>query len=173
MHEYDEWKEIIPAFPYHGLNTYTYLLSRYGTYSRLVDGNDTLLPTFDFITIQLYEGYAHAEYNITQLGLTPEEVLGDLVNRLTTGWEVDFTTDEALQYDKRDMIRIPTTQLVLGLANGWAGDGKFLLLYPDQLQRTYERLSALSLAPRGFAFWNILDEGKYDPPHNIYILMHF
>ena len=32
LHEYEEWASIVPGFTYHGLNTYAYLLDRYGKY---------------------------------------------------------------------------------------------------------------------------------------------
>ena len=32
LHEYEEWATIQPGFTYHGLNTYAYLLDRYGKY---------------------------------------------------------------------------------------------------------------------------------------------
>ena len=62
LHEYDEWKTLQPGFAYHGHNVYSYLLDRYALYTT---SQGTQLPTFDFVTIQLYEGYSHAEYNIT------------------------------------------------------------------------------------------------------------
>jgi len=37
----------------------------------------------------------------------------------------------------------------------------------SQAEEAYEALAKLDLAPRGFAFWDILDEGKISPqrPH--------
>jgi len=165
LHEYNEWKNTIPTFAYHGLNAYTYLLSRYGTYIPItknvsLETSTVELPTFDFITIQLYEGYSHAEYNITQLSKSPEQVISDLIQRLVKGWNINFQQDPELQYPFQEKIQIPSQRIVIGLANGWAGDGKFLLLYPDEVQRVYEMLKLQKLTPRGFAFWNILDEGK-------------
>jgi hypothetical protein len=29
-----------------------------------------------------------------------------------------------------------------------------------QVEKAYNKLESLNIAPRGFAFWNILDEGK-------------
>lgn len=74
-------------------------------------------------------------------------------------------TDSDLNYPKKGVMAVSPPQLVVGLANGWAGDGKFLLIYPDQVRVSYEALLREGAAPRGFAFWNILDEGRASPQH--------
>jgi hypothetical protein len=72
-----------PNFKYHGHNTYAYLLAKYGktktarpsvdtgadtgTSKTAVTASGTVevevdVDTFDFVTVQLYEGYSHAEY---------------------------------------------------------------------------------------------------------------
>lgn len=48
---------------------------------------------------------------------------------------------------------------MVGVANGWADDKKVLLLLPDELEQAYKRLAQYQMAPRGFGFWNIEDEG--------------
>ena len=68
-----------------------------------------------------------------------------------------------LNYPHSNLLSVPASQLVVGLANGWAGDGKFLLIYPAQAGAAYDALLAAGKAPRGFAFWNILDEGRASP----------
>lgn len=50
-------------------------------------------------------------------------------------------------------------RLVIGLGNGWAGDDKFLLIYPEDISKSYNLLKENQLDPKGFAFWNIKDEG--------------
>eukprot|EP01037_Dinobryon_pediforme_P035004 gene35004-41181_t len=95
LHEYEEWASIVPGFTYHGLNTYAYLLDRYGKYLIKNEGSpsgESYGTTFDFVTIQLYEGYSHAEFNITKSGTLPEEYLLDFVEQVSSGWEVDFST---------------------------------------------------------------------------------
>ena len=55
-------------------------------------GEEEYGTTFDFVTIQLYEGYSHAEYNITRTGsVSPEEYLHRFVHAVTSGWQVDFS----------------------------------------------------------------------------------
>lgn len=147
LHEYNEWKTLQPGFAYHGHNTYTYLLDKFGSYSPAgITANDItntpvntvvnsaeLLPTFDFVTIQLYEGYSHAEYNTSILKQSPSTYLTEFIDKVSAGWNVDFSTDVELNYDKISKVSVDRTRLVIGLANGWAGDGKFLLIYPEQV----------------------------------------
>jgi hypothetical protein len=60
---YPEWH---PEFRYHGHNSYAYLLSRYGTTAAAAAGGGAAVSTFDAVTIQLYESYAHAAFNLTE-----------------------------------------------------------------------------------------------------------
>lgn len=156
-HEYDEWRDLAPGFAYHGLNAYAYLLSRYGR------ADDGLSETFAFVTIQLYEGYSHAQYKAIVLRQSVPDVLVDAVQALINGWIIDYSHDDALKYPVKTLVNVPPQRLVVGLANGWAGDGKFFLAFPDEVREAYHRLMQQSHAPRGFAFWNILDEGKASP----------
>ena len=161
------------------------------------------LRTFDFVTIQLYEGYSHAEYNTTILHRSPADYVVQWVQSVLSGWSIDYTADGELNYPYVNKLTLDRTELVVGCSNGWAGDGKFFLLFPDEVSarlclylylylcscfcwvfcmfllcvrilrysllqsrhstqagRAYEALSKLNLAPRGFAFWDILDEGR-------------
>ncbi len=121
------------------------------------------METFDFVTIQLYEGYSHVQYDVTQKGVPPSEALFKFCRRVTNDWFIDFSTDSELTFDKKCNMKLLPSRLVVGLANGWAGDGKFLLIFPEDIQVAYETLVSESIAPRGFAFWNILDEGRSSP----------
>ena len=176
LHQYEEWIPTVPGFHYHGMNTYAYLIDRYGTYNNIgsaPDGSSSMLfDTFDFITIQLYEGYSHAEYNTTQLSaatfnVTQNQLASDYITKfvrsVAKGWMIDYSRDVALKYPRQNRMSIPSSRIVIGLANGWAGDGKFFLAYPEQLSLAYQALSDEDLQPRGFAFWDILDEGKCSP----------
>ena len=155
LHTYPEWKELQPDFAYRGHNTYAYLVSKYGT-TKLSDAS--VINTFDLVTVQLYEGYSHAFYHIEVLKESPAAYLAGLIERLTTGWMVDFGADLALKWPSQ-RVKVPLDQLVIGLGNGWAGDGKFLLIRPEEIAAAYTHMKDLGIAPRGFAFWNILDEG--------------
>ena len=131
LHEYDEWKGLIPTFAYHGMNTYAYLLAKFGKFLNPATQNEE--DTFDFITIQLYEGYSHAQYKVVIEKQSPTLVLVEFVKSVVNGWEVDFSEDKDLQFPIKTRIQITPDKLVIGLANGWAGDGKFLLIYPKNV----------------------------------------
>lgn len=177
-HAYPEWIDLQPDFKYHGRNVYAYLLAKYGETaiptksSTVTDGADVsdgklnsrdkeellqsqsqssavAVDTFDFITVQLYEGYSHMQFKTQVLKMSPALVLCDLARRLFNGWSVDFCSDREVKplsfsssssssslstLTQRVLIKVKKTQLVIGLANGWAGDGKFLLLYSDAVR---------------------------------------
>eukprot|EP01038_Epipyxis_sp_PR26KG_P004314 gene4314-6112_t len=162
LHEYPEWVNIQPGFAYHGHNTYAYLLDKFG-FTKDPNDPQNVFRTFDFVTIQLYEGYSHAEYNITVTGVPPEEYLVEFVEKIQEGWMVNFSEDVELRYPFNKLLSLERTEVVIGLANGWAGDGKFLLIYPEQVEVAFKKLELINKQPRGFAFWNILDEGKASP----------
>lgn len=93
---------------------------------------------------------------------------------MNKGWNVNFGAN-----NEESFISVPHTHLIVGLANGWAGDGKFLLIDPDHLKgitnynissnntdvniAAYNILLMEGREPRGFGYWNILDEGKISP----------
>ena len=55
-------------------------------------------------------------------------------------------------------VAVPADRLLLGLANGWAGEGgKALFLPPAEVGRAW---AALPVRPRGLMFWDIADEGR-------------
>jgi hypothetical protein len=131
-HTYPEWESLQPTFAYHGHNAYTYMLHVYGT-TREGGTSKFQTDTFDFVMVQLYEGYSHAEYNATVLHQSSSEYIIKFVQRISDGWTVDFSTIHMVSAQ----VSIPCTKLVVGLANGWAGDGKFLLIYPDEVSFLY------------------------------------
>lgn len=99
LHTYSEWDKIQPDFAYHGHNTYAYLLAKYGqttvsptTLAPTTVASTTAAPTtvdtFDFITVQLYEGYSHACYRIEVLGNSAAVELVNFALRVAAGWEV-------------------------------------------------------------------------------------
>lgn len=155
-HNYEEWMVLQPGFTYHGRNVYGYLIAKYGN-TMLYDGySSTIVPTFDFVTVQLYEGYSRAQYAIGVQGISATEYLPKLVDRLEAGWQINFSEVPDVNLQNK-IISIPSSRLVLGLANGWAGDGKFLYLSAEQLDSAHR---AMQGKVRGYAFWNILDEGR-------------
>jgi hypothetical protein len=157
-HEYEEWIGLIPPFPYHGLNVYAYLLAKFGKTKTKTNkignnpnpslspndnnrgeeqgGEGEESPTFDFVTVQLYEGFSHAEFNTSVQKERSNEVLVRFVQRMNEGWTVRFSQEKNNGLDDQ-FVRVPATELVVGLANGWAGDGKFLLIYPEEVSSCY------------------------------------
>lgn len=148
LHTYPEWEELEPDFHYHGHNSYAFIYSKYGL---LGDGSHT----FDFVSIQLYEGYSHALYNISIEKVSPSAYLESYVPFVVNGWSIDSPAIDPSTMQ----IKIPANRLVIGLANGWADNSKFLLVWPEELIGGYEALKRAGIQPRGFMFWDIADEG--------------
>ena len=145
----EDWQ---PTFFYAGRNTYAYILHVYGE------------ETFDFISIQLYEGWSSANYAISTKGVDPATYIASLVQNVTGsnghgdgdgsgggdgggggGWVVDFSTDPDSKVNQlgRQRIRIKKEQLVIGLANGWTTpppNSKFLLLWPEACVKAFNDL---------------------------------
>lgn len=166
-HNHAEWENSQPNFFYRGRNTYAYLLSRYGeTTTDLADeGGETCIDTFDFITIQLYEGYSHGKWRIRYSpdSITPAVYVDELVKSLEAGWSVNFSDVPELDYGSQS-VEVPSSKLVIGLANGWAGEpeNKFLLITPDELADVQRTLLSNNNRVRGYGFWNMKDEGEKD-----------
>lgn len=163
LHEYPEWAERDNHFAYHGRNAYAYLLAKFGQTTTLEDLSDgAQVDTFDFVTVQLYEGFSHAQFYLGLEQKNPSEYLCALVERFAAGWEVDFSECPDVELASC-RIEVPHTKLVLGLANAWAGDGKFLFLSAEAIEKAYMELRDRNIPVRGFAFWNIKDEGLPSP----------
>ena len=111
--------------------------------------------------MQLYESYAHANYNITVLNARPAAYLASWVAALQRGWEVRFSDDDALNFTTRAVALAPA-QLLVGLANGWAGGfhPKSLLIMPEEVGAAFGALAASGVgAPRGAVYWCVEEEG--------------
>lgn len=142
------WK---PDFEYHGRNLYAYWLAFYGK-TELGDGNN--VDTFDWVCLQLYEGWSRANNQLASKEVPFGTYLPALASRMSAGWKVDFG-----QYGGIKTVSVPRNRLVIGLANGWTSPfppvQKFLLLLPEQIR---EGWSAVQTA--GFAFWTVDEEGN-------------
>lgn len=170
-HTYSEWDPIVPNFSYRGHNTYSYLLSRYGDTVVETSQNspDIIEPTFDFITIQLYEGYSHCLYNTSILKQPASEYIRNIVQKFERGWNINFSADRDISWNAT-FLKVPSDKLVIGLANGWADNTKFLLLNSTEVGIGYKYLSDMGQAPKGFGFWNIFDEGRTTHEGNVLFL---
>lgn len=160
-HRYSEWNSIVPDFTYRGHNPYSYLLSRYASTTVGYSQNalEITVPTFDFITVQLYETYSHCLYNTSRLGQPASEYIRNIVQKFDNGWYVDFSSAPEISWSST-MVKLPPTRLVIGLANGWANSSRVLLLNSSEVSLGYRYLNEMGLAPRGFGFWNIYEEGR-------------
>ncbi|KAJ3124377.1 hypothetical protein HK100_011256 [Physocladia obscura] len=179
----EDWERAVPGlgFSYHGRNIYAYLLARYGkTEIDTKDDSKTeniiasiqkdnkgnsiqpnfFVDTFDFITIQFYESYSRVLFEIAKNNTAPHTALVNYVTRVSaeSGWPVEFSDDPDLDFADA-LVSVQSTRIVIGLANAWANGVKALLVMPDQLEKAYTELKRIGHPIKGFAFWNIAEEG--------------
>ena len=152
LYNHPEWEKEVPEFKYHGRNIYAYLLAKYS------------IDTFDFISIQLYEGYSHTLYKYKKLKQNFGNILYDLIKQLNDGYIVDFSKDKNSGMGK-EIIKIPLNKIVIGLANGWAGE-RFLFVDEKNIVEGWNFLKEKNKEVRGFMFWDIADEGKIPNDEN-------
>lgn len=152
-HNYPDYH---PTFYYHSHNSYAYLVSRYGQ-APSTGGYDG--PTFDWVCVQLYETWSRAHQAVYANGQAVNDYLVDYVPRLIDGWQVDFSSDKAVNWPSQ-RVSLNATQVVIGLANGWSDGTRALLVDPTLVGKGYDSLKTVGKAPRGFAFWDIGDEGE-------------
>ncbi|KAJ3347052.1 hypothetical protein HDU91_006864 [Kappamyces sp. JEL0680] len=142
-----------PDFYYHGHNVYAYLLSKYGSIRLASKG----VETFDFVTVQFYERFSHILYNTTVLHQPASAYLCNILGAYSDGWWVDFASDPEMELPS-DTVAVAPSRLVVGLANAWAtNDNGFLFVSQSELSQLWENCQYRA---RGFAFWDIADEGK-------------
>lgn len=127
-----------PNFTYHGLNAYARILSK------------AERGTFDMVIVQLYESWSRADYAILDVGTPPATYLADWAASMIAGWTVDFPEGPT-------EVRVSQDQLVVGLSRGSA-DGKSAFFWPKDCGVAWSRADPAA-RPRGYAFWNIPDEG--------------
>ena len=149
LHNHPEWEKEVPKFTYHGRNAYAYLLAKYG------------VDTFDFISVQLYEGYSHTLYMYSREKKDFGSILAKYINAYESGYEVDFTMEKGSGLEKV-LIKIPKEKIVIGLANAWATK-QFIFIDEDSILQGYKDLKKGGLDCRGFMYWDIADEGKIHP----------
>jgi hypothetical protein len=137
-----------PEFSYHGLNTYAYLLARYGRIS------DT--PTFDFVTIQFYESFSDLHHTIST-GTPPSTALIVCIKSYLKPWTIDF---RGTGVEWEQSAEIVVEKIVIGLANGWAkGSDRAVFIETDELKKAWKVLKE-EKGFVGFGFWTIGEEGR-------------
>lgn len=144
-----------PAFPYHGRNAMAYLMAAYKS-------------AFDVVSVQLYESWSHANYQISIVQVPAAAFLEGWARQIMHGWYCYFATTSAGCDIPSQWINIPADKLVVGLANAWTGSVKdqakvkALYIDPSEVQSAFYNLNAsnASAVPRGVMFWTISAEGK-------------
>lgn len=155
LNNYKEWEEEFPQFTYHGRNIYAYLLMKYGetTLSSL-----SVVKTFDFISIQLYEGYSHTLYQYERLKKPFGKILLKLINELSKGWLINFDQEKETGLDK-EYVSVEMNRIVIGLGNAWANE-RFLFIPEKDIFEAYDYCLSNNAEIKGYMFWNIQDEGR-------------
>jgi chitinase len=139
-----EDREIIGGFSYAGRQCYAYVLARAG------------VESFDFISIQLYEGYSPYVYEVSRKKMDPVEAILERVNGFIRGYTVNGMPMSTSDYQ----VKIPPSKLVIGVANGWADGVKFCKVDPKTLRDAYAiTKNKYGEGFRGVMFWTINDEG--------------
>lgn len=136
LNAYEDWH---PDFAYHGMNAYAYLLA---------EANP---DTFDMVIVQLYEGWSRADYALLALRAKPAAYLRTWAANMIAGWTVDFPDGPAT-------VKVASHQLVIGLSRG-GSDGKSAFFWPRDCGDAWAA-AAPADRPRGYAFWNIPNEGQ-------------
>ena len=156
-----------PEFHYTGYNSYAPLL--------------LLHDVIDFVSIQFYETWSRANYEINHQKIDPStylvQYIEDLIHR-NQGYHVLFTSKDLDHFKLEDddkgqqssqlvskFLPIPVNKLVFGFANGWAlnrKDGGAIFIHPSDVRKAFETLRQKneSLVPRGCMFWCIGTEGE-------------
>ena len=164
-------------FSHAGRQCYAYVLHNAG------------IDTFDWISLQLYEGYSSFLHETTRQGVFSKDAIvrraellneGYLVKGMPIGSErvrrkLRKAVDDNNIKDAADngnvsnnddetetvMIKVPLSKLVIGVANGWADNIKFSQINPQSLEDSYMELNQrFGESYRGAMFWTIDEEGS-------------
>jgi len=166
----DDWQS---WFTHTGRNTYTWLYQ--------------MEPEiFDMVIIQLYEGWARANYHVVlKEEVTAIEYMRETLQIFNDGHYIDFSVDSATGNMtntglRNTSITVPAEKIYFGLANGWAARptreelekslqtdisvdweranfGKQILISPEkELKDIYKN----ELQPAGFVYWVRVEEHK-------------
>jgi len=140
-----------PDFAYHGANVYALWLSKYGMTGKR--------QTFDFVDVQLYEGFSRAGEAIVAHGMDPATYIVEWARALQKGWWVDFAHDAASEWNST-MVRVPANQLVVGFSHGAQKlpHEKSIFIPPSDVAKAWAILKPHE-RPRGVMFWNMENDG--------------
>ena len=98
--------------------------------------------------------------------MEPNVYLENILPQFVQGWEVLFEMDPTVDLPSQacavrrlaaiympQRVSLNQTQLVVGLANGWAGSYSSLLIMPAYVGQAFATLADRGIVPRGVAFW--------------------
>jgi hypothetical protein len=135
-------------FFYHGMNCYAYVY--------VAAPSDT----FDLVTVQLYESWSRANEQLINYQVPAPLYLTTWWGEFTSEWNVEFGNNETtgLRLSGVHPIVVPPSKLVVGFSRG-DSQGKSAFIWPEDAGIAYESTLPIK-RPRGFAFWNIAEEGS-------------
>ena len=145
--EEEERKIVVEQnFAHAGRQCYAYVIYKAG------------VETFDWVALQLYEGFSRFVYETTVVakregeGVVKAQMEGlrKRLVRMREGFEVDLPV-----YGEKK-IKIPREKIVWGFANGWADGKKFVVVE----RGVFEGLRGSESEGRGVMFWTIEEEGN-------------
>lgn len=141
-----EDREIIKGFSHAGRQCYAYVLAKAG------------VESFDFISIQLYEGYAPYVYEVTRRGQNPVDAIMERVNGFVGGYVVNGMP---LSSSPEFEVKIPLSKLVIGIGNRWCDGVKFCRIKPSSLKSVFDRTKdKYGEGFSGIMFWTVEEEGN-------------
>jgi len=142
----EEDKNLIKSvgFNHAGRQCYAYVLAKAG------------IDTFDWISVQLYEGYSPFAHDVSRRKLSQIDALMIRIRGLIGGYKVTHMPPEQTEY----VVKVPPSKVVLGIANKWADGVKFCTADPSSIRKAYE--ATMLKYGEGFLgtmFWTIEEEG--------------
>ncbi len=144
-HASEEDKKIINGFSHAGRQCYAYVLAKAG------------VESFDFISIQLYEGYSPYVYEVGRQQANPVEAIMRRIDGFISGYHVDKMPLSSTDYK----VKLPPSKLVIGVANRWADGVKFCKIDPNTLVTCFEiTKKKYGEGFLGVMFWTVEEEGE-------------
>jgi len=133
-----------PDFHYRGRNSYTYLWAA------------APAGTFDLVEVQTYETFGPALRGLQSM--SGSEYLQTWAADLLRGWVINVT-DPLLPQTGLLPVAVPPSRLLIGLSFGGGGGGRSACFWPESIRIAFETAEP-SQRPRGYAFWNIGQDGR-------------
>jgi chitinase len=142
--------DVIKGFSHAGRQCYAYVLAKAG------------VESFDFISIQLYEGYSPYVYDVSRRKTNPVEAIMERVDGFVGGYVVNGMPLSSSSSPESYEVKIPLSKLVIGVANRWADGVKFCKIDPKTLRDAYvsTKKEYIGEGFLGVMFWTVNEEGE-------------